>query len=487
VARVRSVKLDQEELMSVQEKRGPRETHIEGDRGKPNQAQAEGPVAKGAPPTRTLQISERRVGSLQANPRNARTHDDKQVEQIAASIGRFGFTNPLLVDEHGVIIAGHGRLAAAIRLGLEAVPVIIIAGLSEPERRALALADNKLALNAGWNEEILAGELEFLSDVEIDVDVSITGFETVEIDSIIARTNQDNEPGEEPPEPTSGPAVSEPGDVWILGPHRVLCGNALDESAYAALMGTDRARMSFQDPPYNVPVDGHVSGLGKVRHREFPMAVGELSPPEFIDFLARALSLTAKFSLDGAIIFSCIDWHHLQEMIAAGQAARLETKNVIVWAKDNGGMGSFYRSAHEFVFAFKHGSSKHVNNFGLGGGGRYRTNVWSYPGANTFRRGRNADLALHPTVKPIALVADAIMDVSHRGEIVLDPFGGSGTTLLAAERTGRIARLIELDPLYVDVIVRRWLALGDRNATLASTGQAFAEVEAARHAFEGGL
>ena len=245
--------------------------------------------------------------------------------------------------------------------------------------------------------------------------------------------------------------------------------------------------MSFQDPPYNVPIDGHVSGLGKVRHREFAMGVGEMSSPAFTEFLARELSLTAKYSLDGAIVFSCIDWRHLQEMIAAGQAAHLELKNVIVWAKDNGGMGAFYRSAHEFVFAFKRGTAKHVNNFGLGGGGRYRTNVWSYPGANTFRRGRDADLALHPTVKPIALVADAIMDVSHRGDIVLDPFGGSGTTLLAAERTGRLARLIELDPLYVDVIVRRWLALGGRQAILASTGQAFAEVEAARRAPEGGI
>jgi DNA modification methylase len=481
------VELDQEKLMSVQEKHDPRATYIEGDRGERDQAEPEGPVRNGAPPTRTLEISERRVGSLQANPRNARTHDDKQIEQISASISRFGFTNPLLVDEHGVIIAGHGRLAAAIRLRLEGVPVIVIAGLSDAERRALALADNKLALNSGWNEEMLAGELEFLTDVQVDLDVSITGFDTVEIDSIIASRNKDSEPRKEAPPLPSGPAISEPGDTWILGPHRVLCGNALDEGTYTSLMGTDRARMSFQDPPYNVPIDGHVSGLGKVRHREFAMGVGEMSSLEFTDFLARELSLTAKYSLDGAIVFSCIDWRHLQEMIAAGQAAHLELKNVIVWAKDNGGMGAFYRSAHEHVFAFKHGTAKHVNNFGLGGGGRYRTNVWSYPGANTFCRGRNADLALHPTVKPIALVADAIMDVSHRGEIVLDPFGGSGTTLLAAERTGRIARLIELDPLYVDVIVRRWLALGDRQAILASTGQVFAEVEAARRASEGGL
>jgi DNA modification methylase len=473
--------------MSVQVKSDSPLTHFQDDRAERSHLERRGPVRDGAPPARNLQILECRVEALQLNPRNARTHSEKQIEQIATSIGRFGFTNPLLVDEHDLIIAGHGRLAAAARLGLESVPTIVIAGLWEAERRALALADNKIALNAGWNEEMLAGELEFLTDVEIDLDVSITGFETVEIDSIVASSKTDGSPPEDAPPLPSGPAVTEAGDIWILGPHRVLCGNALDEDAFTALMGSDRARMSFQDPPYNVPIDGHVSGLGNVRHREFAMGTGEMSSQAFTEFLARALSLTAKFTLDGAIVFSCIDWRHLQEMLAAGQAAGLDLKNLIVWAKDNGGMGSFYRSAHEMILAFKQGTAKHVNNFGLGGGGRYRTNVWTYPGANTFRRGRDADLASHPTVKPIALVADAIMDVSHRGDIVLDPFGGSGTTLLAAERTGRIGRLIELDPLYVDVIVRRWLALGYRQATLASTGQTFAEVETIRQASEGGI
>lgn len=379
-----------------------------------------------------------------------------------------------------MIIAGHARLAAAIDLGLDVVPVIVVGGLTEAERRALALADNKIALNAGWDESLLATELEFLADLQIDLDVSITGFDTVEIDSIIASAKQDNEPAEEVPLPPLGPAVSIVGDIWTLGPHRVICGNALVGTTYAELMGTDQARMAFLDAPYNVQIDGHVSGLGKNQHREFAMGAGEMSRSEFTVFLIDALSLTASYCKDGSIIFSCMDWRHLQEMSAAGEAAHLELKNLIVWAKDNGGMGTFYRSAHELIFAFKHGTAKHLNNFGLGEGGRYRTNVWNYPGANTFRRNRDADLAAHPTPKPIALVADAIMDVSHRGDIVLDPFAGSGTTLFAAEKTKRIARLIELDPLYVDGIVRRWLASGDKQAVLASTGQTFAAVEAER-------
>jgi DNA modification methylase len=465
-----SVQEDRRRNLKDQEKRSrPRSRSGPDDRG------ANRPLAP-----RALDLSQRRVGSLSTDPKNARTHDDKQIAQLEASIVRFGFTNPVLIDERDVIIAGHARLAAAIGVGLDVVPAIVVAGLSEAERRALVLADNKIALNAGWDEKLLATELEFLADLQIDLDVSITGFDTVEIDRIIASASQDDEPAEEAPPLPAGPAISRPGDIWNLGAHRVACGNALEDPTFAALMGTDLARMAFLDAPYNVPIDGHVSGLGKNHHREFAMGVGEMSPAEFTAFLTSALLSTAAHSIDGAIIFSCMDWRHLQEMAAAGQAARLELKNLIVWAKDNGGMGAFYRSAHELVFAFKHGSAKHLNNFGLGGGGRYRTNVWTYPGANTFRRDRDADLAVHPTVKPIALVADAIMDVSHRGDIVLDPFGGSGTTLLAAEKTKRVARLIELDPLYVDVIVRRWLALGGKQALLASTGRTFAEVEAER-------
>jgi DNA modification methylase len=474
---VRVVKFVQEEPMaSVQENRRRNLNDQEKrSRSGPNDRGGNRPLAPRAP-----ELSQRRVESLSTDPKNARTHDDKQIAQVGASIERFGFTNPLLIDEHGVIIAGHARLAAAISIGLDVVPVIVIAGLSGAERRALALADNKIALNAGWDEKLLATELEFLADLQIDLDVSITGFDTVEIDRIIASASQGDEPADEAPPLPAGPAISRPGDIWNLGPHRVICGNALEDVTFAALMGTDLARMAFLDAPYNVPIDGHVSGLGKNHHRDFAMGVGEMSPAEFTAFLTSALLSTAAHSIDGAIIFSCMDWRHLQEMAAAGQAASLELKNLIVWAKNNGGMGAFYRSAHELVFAFKHGSAKHLNNFGLGGGGRYRTNVWTYPGANTFRRDRDADLALHPTVKPIALVADAIMDVSHRGDIVLDPFGGSGTTLLAAEKTKRVARLIELDPLYVDVIVRRWLALGGKQALLASTGRPFAEVEAER-------
>lgn len=240
-------------------------------------------------------------------------------------------------------------------------------------------------------------------------------------------------------------------------------------------MGGERARAVFTDPPYNVKIDGHVCGSGKVKHREFAMAAGEMDKAGFTTFLRDALSAMAEVSLDGAIHFVCMDWRHMDELSAAGSEVYTELKNLVVWAKTNGGMGTFYRSRHELVFVYKVGAAKHLNTFGLGETGRYRTNVWDYPGVNSFG-GNQEDLALHPTVKPVALVADAIRDVTRRGDIVLDGFGGSGTTLIAAERTGRVARLIELDPLYCDVICRRFEAQTGQPARLVGTDQTFAEV-----------
>ena len=277
-----------------------------------------------------------------------------------------------------------------------------------------------------------------------------------------------------------GPAISQPGDLWILGGHRLLCADATDSRSYEQLLGDERADMVFTDPPYNVPVAGHVSGLGAVKHREFVMASGEMTPREFTAFLSRSLGNLARYSVDGAIHFVCMDWRHMRELTEAGEAAYSELKNLIIWMKDNAGMGSFYRSRHELIFAFKAGTAAHVNNFGLGEGGRYRTNVWQYRGVNTFGKGRNAELALHPTVKPVAMIADAIKDVSRRGGIVLDAFGGSGTTLIAAHKTGRRARLLELDPLYVDTIIRRFEAYAHDDAVLAATGETFAAVSEAR-------
>lgn len=382
-----------------------------------------------------------------------------KITQIADSIEAFGFTNPVLIDEKRVILAGHGRVAAARLLGLPDVPCLRLDHMSEAEKRAYVLADNKLALNAGWDEDLLAAELGALLTADLDFDIGVTGFSIPEIDSLLEMV----EP-EEPDDPDDeagaelAPRRVNPGDIWHLGPHRLVCGDALDSGVIGALMEGEAARMVFSDPPYNVPIDGHVGNSGKTQHREFAMAAGEMSRTEFTSFLECAFRNLADHSLDGSIHFLCMDWRHMGEMLAAGHAVYDALKNLIVWAKDNGGMGTFYRSRHELIFAFKKGAEPHVNTFELGQHGRYRTNVWQYRGVNTMRAGRMEELALHPTVKPVQMIADAIRDVSGRGDIVLDIFGGSGSTLIAAAKTGRRGFLCELDPVYCDRILARWEA-----------------------------
>ena len=270
--------------------------------------------------------------------------------------------------------------------------------------------------------------------------------------------------------------MSRVGDLWLLGDHRLLCGDATKLASYGSLLGGERAQLVFVDPPYNVRIDGHVCGSGSIKHREFEMAAGEMSEAQFTGFLTTVLERLAQHSADGSIHYVCMDWRHIFELLAAGRAAYSELKNLCVWNKDNGGMGSLYRSKHELVLVFKHGSGAHINNVELGRHGRNRTNVWDYAGVNSFGAGRLDDLAMHPTVKPVALVADAIMDCSHRGGIVLDCFGGSGTTLIAAEQTGRHGRLIELDPAYVDVAIRRFAKLTGEKVTQAASGLTFAEI-----------
>ncbi len=422
------------------------------------------------------------VSRLKPYRANARTHSRKQIQQIADSIERFGFTNPILIDDDDGIIAGHGRVEAAKLLGLSGVPALRLSNLSPTEKRAYVLADNKLAEKAGWEWEILAIELQGLIDLNFEVE--LTGFETAEIDLILedAKTARGEPAGPEDkiPDPFAGPSVSQPGDLWLLGKHRILCGNALDHDAYARLLDGEKAEFIFTEPPYNVPIDGHACGKGAIRHREFAMASGEMSQQAFTGFLTTVFRHLVAHSTDGSIHDVCMDWRHIAEMMAAGNEVYSELKNVCVWAKTNAGMGSFYRSQHELVFVWKSGSGPHINNFELGQYGRSRTNVWEYAGISTARAGRLEELAMHPTVKPVALVADAIKDCSRRNGIVLDPFCGSGTTVIAAERTGRYARGIEIDPAYVDVAVRRWQAYTGKNATLAATGQTFEEIEEAR-------
>jgi DNA modification methylase len=418
----------------------------------------------------------RPVAQLKENPRNARVHSKKQVRQIAESIRRFGFTNPVLVDSQGTILAGHARVAAAKLLGMELVPCLRIDSMTEAEKRAYAIADNKLALNAGWDEEILAEELKALAALELDFDIDITGFSIAEIDSLIEGLAL-AEPGapEEDRLPTDCPSRCRPGDFWQLGPHRLICGDALHPSTVAALMNGERAQMVFTDPPYNVPIQGHVGGSGAIRHPEFAMASGEMTAPQFTAFLRTAFQNLIDHATDGSIHLVCMDWRHIREVLAAADGLYAELKNLIVWAKDNNGMGSFYRSRHELIFAFKNGTAPHINSFELGQHGRYRTNVWQYRGVNTLKAGRMEELGLHPTVKPVQLIADAIKDVSSRGAIVLDLFGGSGSTLIAAHKTGRRGYLCEIDPTYCDRIISRWESFANDDAELIACGVAHLE------------
>ena len=424
------------------------------------------------------------VTRLRPYASNARTHSKKQIRQIADSIRKFGFTNPVLIGDDDEIIAGHGRVEAAKLIGLQTVPAVRLSHLNAAQRKAYVLADNQLALNAGWDRELLAIELQAL--VDLDFEVEITGFSLAEVDLALDEARESSTHAQDTPEdqmpPLSDPAtaVTRQGDLWVLDRHHLLCGDSRNRQAFDSLLQGERAALLFTDPPYNVPIDGHVCGLGRIRHREFAMGVGEMSSEAFTSFLRQTLGHAAASCRDGAIAFVCMDWRHMGELLAAGHATFSELKNLCVWNKTNGGMGSFYRSKHELVFAFKVGNAAHTNTFGLGDTGRYRTNVWDYAGINTRRPGRDEELATHPTVKPAALVADAIKDCSRRGEIVLDPFAGSGTTLIAAHNTGRRARLIELDPAYCDQIARRFEQVTGKQAILAATGQSFEAVAEAR-------
>jgi len=427
------------------------------------------------------QITQIAIGKLRPNPANVHTHSKQQLIQIARSIKQVGFIAPIITDEDSLILAGHGRWLASKQLGLRLVPVMVVSGLSDAERRAYLLADNRLTEKASWDRAALAIELRQLAPLlaEAGLDIELTGFETPEIDSLMGDlVDPEQDPSDELPGVAKEP-VSRRGDLWLLDRHHLLCGNAKDDADLRKLMGRERATMVFTDPPFNVRISS-VQGRGKIRHREFLEGSGELSPEEFTCFLVDSLALAASYSFDGSIHYDCMDWRHIGEMLAAGNEVYGKPKNLVVWVKTNAGQGTFYRSQHELIFVFKNGAASHINNFELGQHGRNRSNVWTYAGVNTFRAGRLDDLSVHPTVKPVALVADAMGDTSRRGDIVLDPFMGSGTTILAAERVGRRGYGIEIDPLYVDAAVRRWQKFTKRDAILKATGQTFHEVLAAR-------
>ena len=419
------------------------------------------------------------IAVLKPRENNPRKHGKKQIRKLADIIRELGFRSVVLIDRNNTLIAGHGRVEAAKVAGLDKVPAMRCEDLTDAQIEALVMADNRLSEMGEWDLTLLGKGFQGLIDLgpKLDFDLTMTGFEHAEIDNILEGLKPaEADRAEEIPQLVEGPAVTRHGDVWAIGPHRLLCGDATDARDYVTLLGNRKANVVFVDPPYNVKIDGHVSGLGKNRHREFAMASGEMSKVQFTDFLRRTFANLAAFSADGALNFVAMDWRHCGEVLAASEGSYSDLKNICVWTKTNAGMGSLYRSQHEFVFVFKVGEEAHTNNVQLGAHGRNRSNVWAYAGVNWFGKGRAEKLAAHPTVKPVALVADAIRDCSKRRDIVLDSFAGSGTTLVAAHRAGRIGFGMELDPAYCDLILKRLSEEMKVEPVLLPLGDKFSEV-----------
>jgi DNA modification methylase len=421
------------------------------------------------------------VNQIACYQNNARVHSKRQLEKLEKVIRDLGFLVPVLIDRTGQIVAGHARIDIAKRLGMPEVPAIRLDHLTPAQVRAFRVFDNRIVEDGEWDWDKLA--IEFRQLLDIDFNLDLTGFETAEIDLIIesAEADEDDPAADVLPErdPKAMP-VSRPGDLWHLGPHRLLCGDATSSEAFGHLLAGKMAQMVFTDPPYNLPIEGNVCGLGAIRHQNFAMASGEMTEAEFTDFLTAALTNLGDHSADGSIHFVCMDWRHMAELLAAARATYTELKNLCIWNKTNGGMGTFYRSKHELIFAYKNGTAPHINNFELGQHGRSRTNVWDYAGVNSLRAERLEELGMHPTVKPVALIADAIKDCSKRGGLILDSFAGSGSTIIAADKTGRRAFAMEIDPIYVDTAILRWQIYTGKIATLGETGENFSQVRKIR-------
>jgi DNA modification methylase len=425
-----------------------------------------------------IQIQYRAVGDLTLDPRNPRQHSQRQIKQIADSIREFGFIMPVVVDDSSQVVIGHARTLAAKKLDMPQIPVVEIRHLSKAQLKALRIADNKLAQNAHWDERLLGESFLELKELDVELDLTVTGFSFPEIElTLQALQDGAHEQTDSQVDAAIGVPVTQPGDLWELGDHRLYCGDPASEAAFDMLLKEAIADVVFVDPPYNVGADGHAPGKGKVQHHESAQASGELNRDESIQFLTKTCRLLAKHSKDGAIQFVCIDWRHAGELIAAGRDAYSELKNIVVWVKNNAGMGSLYRSQHELIFVFKSGTGRHTDNIELAKHGRNRTNVWQYDIAGTQGRKGNILPELPPTAKPVQLVMDALLGCSNRGETVLDSFVGRGTTVLAAERTGRMCRGIELDPIKIDTAIRRWQNLTGRDAVRTSDGKLFREIE----------
>lgn len=427
-----------------------------------------------APPLR----SERRpLDQLKDAERRARRTSPGQLERVTRTVAQFGFLKPVLITSSGEIVDGHILVEVARRMRLPDMECAIIDHLSEDEIRMARIALNRIAETGEWDLDTLSLELEELNLSGLDL--SLSGFEPVELDAILHSGSTMASLDERVPAPPKV-AVSQLGDLWIMGEHRLLCGDCLDARNYQHVLGSRRIDCVFSDPPYNIKIEGVVSGLGKTKHKDFAMGVGEMSDDSFRSFLADYLKLCKAHASEGAVIFACMDWRQIDLLLFAGRDAGLHRINKAIWNKGSGGMGGLYRSAYEEVAVFCTATSGATNNVELGRHGRNRTNVWTYPGAN--QRGSSAGKALgdHPTPKPVELVADAIQDVTRRGELVFDPFMGSGTTLVAAQAVGRTCYGLELDPSYVDVAILRWEKMTGRKAVHAELGKSFSEVGAER-------
>jgi len=435
-----------------------------------------------AKPLGDFQISLKSPDDLKPNPKSPRTHTKRKIRDLAEAIRTVGFVTPIVVDQTGMILAGHARWEAAKLLGLSNIPTICAGDMRKEHLDLFVLADNKFAERAGGDRTKLT---VYLEDLQIkleplDLDLSLTGFEAAEIDLLFADMGEERTEPEDILPPTAAFAVSRRGDLWVLKGHRLLCGDARSEADFRRLMSGTPADAVFTDPPYNVRVAGHVQGRGKIKHKEFAFASGEMSECEFRSFLSTCLSSAARASRDGAVHYICMDWRHIDALIEQGRKIYSVFLNLVVWNKTNAGQGSFYRSQHELIGVFRAGSGRHQNNVELGKHGRSRSNVWTYAGISSFGAGRDEAMAMHPTVKPVALVADALRDCTTKGNLVLDPFLGSGTTLIAAEKIGRRCYGLEYEPAFVDLTIRRWQAYTHCDAILEGDGRTFEEIEAER-------
>lgn len=418
------------------------------------------------------------IDKLTPMPGAPRQHPKSQIRSLIKSFEAFGQVLPILIDGEYRIISGHAQWEAAKRLAMPEVMVIRIEHLDEVQVKALMVALNRLGDLSKWDDQALNTILLDLHAMDLDFDIEATGFSGIEIELRIEGLD-DGLDDDDPVIVGDGPAITQPGDVWQLGTHRLICGSTLEPGTWDILMGGDRAAIIVTDPPYNVPIDGHVSGLGQHKHRDFAMAVGEMTSPEFTGFLQSAMALAHQWSTAGSVHYWFMDWRHGVEIGSAGNAVYERYLNMAVWAKNQPGMGSFYRSQHELIFVFARDGAPSRNNVQLGRFGRSRSNVWNYPSAASLARTAEEGnpLAMHPTVKPLALICDLLLDASSKGDIVADPFGGSGTTLIAAEKLGRAARLIELDPAYCDTIIRRWQHWTGEAAVRAADEMAFPAIE----------